>query len=106
MLKKLSYLLAAGMAAATLSGAVLAADDMSTEAIAERIAPVGQVYTAKDLEGIAIAAAAPAAASSATIPVPPAPPSEVTRPPGSHASPRDSTPCANTPSKASPARLA
>ena len=49
VLKKLSYLLAAGMAAATLSGAVLAADDMSTEAIAERIAPVGQVYTAKDL---------------------------------------------------------
>jgi cytochrome c5 len=37
VLKKLSYLLAAGMAAATLSGAVLAADDMSTEAIAERI---------------------------------------------------------------------
>jgi hypothetical protein len=88
VLKKLSYLLAAGMAAATLSGAVLAADDMSTEAIAERIAPVGQVYTAKDLEGIATAAAAPAAASSgpvtarpcsrapaspATIPVPPAP---------------------------------
>ena len=62
--EKLSYLLAAGMAAATLSGAVLAADDMSTEAIAERIAPVGQVYTAKDLEGIATAAAAPAAASS------------------------------------------
>ena len=64
MLKKLSYLLAAGMAAATLSGAVFAADEMSTEAIAERIAPVGQVYTAKDLEGIATAAAAPAAASS------------------------------------------
>lgn len=64
VLKKLSYLLAAGMAAATLSGAVFAADEMSTEAIAERIAPVGQVYTAKDLEGIATAAAAPAAASS------------------------------------------
>ena len=64
VLKKLSYLLAAGMAAATLSGAVFAADEMSTEAIAARIAPVGQVYTAKDLEGIATAAAAPAAASS------------------------------------------
>ena len=64
--EKLSYLLAAGMAAATLSGAVLAADDMS-EAIAERIAPVGQVYTAKDLEGIATAAAAPAAASSVLV---------------------------------------
>lgn len=64
MLKKLSYLLAAGMAAATLSGTVFAADEMSPEAIAERIAPVGQVYTAKDLEGIATAAATPAAASS------------------------------------------
>ena len=68
MLKKLSYLLVAGMAAASLSGAALAAesaaDEMSHEAIAERIAPVGQVYTAKDLEGIATAAAAPAAASS------------------------------------------
>jgi cytochrome c len=106
VLKKLSYLLAAGMAAATLSGAVLAADDMSTEAIAERIAPVGQVYTAKDLEGIATAAAAcgsllrprdgetvfkgacfachDTGAAGA--------PSEVTRPPGSHASPRGSTP--------------
>ena len=109
------------MAAATLSGAVLAADDMSTEAIAERIAPVGQVYTAKDLEGIATAAAAPAAASSGprdgeTVfkgacfachdTGAAGAPSEVTRPPGSHASPRDSTPCANTPSKASPARLA
>ncbi|MBV7439631.1 c-type cytochrome [Aeromonas encheleia] len=68
VLKKLSYLLAAGIAAASLSGAALAAesaaDEMSPEAIAERIAPVGQVYTAKDLEGIATAAAAPAAASS------------------------------------------
>ena len=61
VLKKLSYLLAAGMAAATLSGAVFAADEMSTEAIAERIAPVGQVYTTKDLEGIATAAAMVAA---------------------------------------------
>ena len=68
MLKKLSYLLAAGIAAASLSGAALAAesaaDGMSAEAITERIAPVGQVYTAKDLEGIAAAAVAPAAASS------------------------------------------
>ena len=51
------------MVAATLSGAVLAADDMSTEAIAERIAPVGQDYTAKELEGIATAGAAPVAAA-------------------------------------------
>lgn len=64
MLKKLSYLLAVGMTAASLSGAVLAADEMSPEAIAERIKPIGQVYTAKDLEGIAGASAAPAAASS------------------------------------------
>ncbi len=64
MLRKLSYLLVAGMAVASLSGTVFAADEMSAEAIAERIAPVGQVYTAKDLEGIATAAAAPAAASS------------------------------------------
>lgn len=64
MLKKLSYLLAVGMTAASLSGAVLAADDMSPEAIAERIKPIGQVYTAKDLEGIAGAGAAPAAAAS------------------------------------------
>ncbi len=46
------------MTAASLSGVVLAADDMSPEAIAERIKPVGQVYTAKDLEGIATAGAA------------------------------------------------
>ncbi|BBT78406.1 cytochrome c [Aeromonas veronii] len=64
MLKKLSYLLAVGMTAASLSGAVLAADDMSPEAIAERIKPIGQVYTAKDLEGIAGAGAAPAATAS------------------------------------------
>lgn len=64
MLKKLSYLLAAGMTAATLSGAVFAADEQSPEAIAERIKPIGQVYTAKDLEGIAGAGAAPAAAAS------------------------------------------
>ena len=64
MLKKLSYLLAVGMTAASLSGAVLAADDMSPEAIAERIKPIGQVYTAKDLEGIAGAGAAPAAPAS------------------------------------------
>ncbi|WP_378005064.1 c-type cytochrome [Aeromonas jandaei] len=64
VLKKLSYLLAVGMTAASLSGAVFAADDMSPDAIAERIKPVGQVYTAKDLEGIAGAGAAPAAAAS------------------------------------------
>ena len=64
MLKKLSYLLAVGMTAASLSGAVLAADDMSPEAIAERIKPIGQVYTAKDLEGIAGVGAAPAATAS------------------------------------------
>ncbi|MGL5339893.1 MAG: c-type cytochrome [Aeromonas veronii] len=64
VLKKLSYLLAFGMTAASLSGAVLAADEMSPEAIAERIKPIGQVYTAKDLEGIASASAAPAAAAS------------------------------------------
>lgn len=64
MLKKLSYLLAVGMTAASLSGAVLAADELSPEAIAERIKPIGQVYTAKDLEGIAGAGAAPAAAAS------------------------------------------
>lgn len=64
MLKKLSYLLAVGMTAASLSGAVLAADDLSPEAIAERIKPIGQVYTAKDLEGIAGAGAAPAATAS------------------------------------------
>jgi cytochrome c5 len=64
VLKKLSYLLAVGMTAASLSGAVLAADEMSPEAIAERIKPVGQVYTAKDLEGIAGASAAPAATPS------------------------------------------
>ena len=64
MLKKLSYLLAVGMTAVSLSGAAFAADDMSPDAIAERIKPVGQVYTAKDLEGIAGAGAAPAAAAS------------------------------------------
>lgn len=64
VLKKLSYLLAVGMTAASLSGAALAADEMSPEAIAERIKPIGQVYTAKDLEGIAGAGAAPAAAAS------------------------------------------
>lgn len=64
MLKKLSYLLAVGMTAVSLSGAVFAADDMSPEAIAERIKPIGQVYTAKDLEGIAGAGAAPAATAS------------------------------------------
>ncbi|QSR71728.1 c-type cytochrome [Aeromonas jandaei] len=64
VLKKLSYLLAVGMTAVSLSGAVFAADNMSPDAIAERIKPVGQVYTAKDLEGIAGAGAAPAAAAS------------------------------------------
>ncbi|MGN5138786.1 c-type cytochrome [Aeromonas sp. 164P] len=64
VLKKLSYLLAVGMTAVSLSGAVFAADDMSPEAIAERIKPIGQVYTAKDLEGIAGAGAAPAATAS------------------------------------------
>ena len=64
MLKKLSYLLAVGMTAASLSGAVLAADEMSPEAIAERIKPIGQVYTAKALEGIAGAGAPPAATAS------------------------------------------
>ncbi|MFM5402566.1 c-type cytochrome [Aeromonas veronii] len=64
VLKKLSYLLAVGMTAASLSGAVLAADEMSPEAIADRIKPIGQVYTAKDLEGIAGASAAPTAAAS------------------------------------------
>lgn len=64
MLKKLSYLLAVGMTAVSLSGAVFAADNMSPDAIAERIKPVGQVYTAKDLEGIAGAGAAPVAAAS------------------------------------------
>ncbi len=64
MLKKLSYLLAVGMTAVSLSGTVFAADNMSPDAIAERIKPVGQVYTAKDLEGIAGAGAAPAAAAS------------------------------------------
>jgi cytochrome c5 len=64
VLKKLSYLLAVGMTAVSLSGAVFAADDMSPDAIAERIKPVGQVYTTKDLEGIAGAGAAPAAAAS------------------------------------------
>ncbi len=64
MLKKLSYLLAVGMTAVSLSGAAFAADNMSPDAIAERIKPVGQVYTAKDLEGIAGAGAAPAAAAS------------------------------------------
>ncbi len=64
MLRKLSYLWAVGVTAISLSGATFAADEMSPEAIAERIAPVGQVYTAKDLEGIATAAAPAAAASS------------------------------------------
>ncbi|WP_219272830.1 c-type cytochrome [Aeromonas jandaei] len=64
VLKKLSYLLAVGMTAVSLSGTVFAADNMSPDAIAERIKPVGQVYTAKDLEGIAGAGAAPAAAAS------------------------------------------
>ncbi|MGY3862979.1 c-type cytochrome [Aeromonas lacus] len=64
VLKKLSYLLAVGMTAVSLSGAAFAADNMSPDAIAERIKPVGQVYTAKDLEGIAGAGAAPAAAAS------------------------------------------
>ena len=56
MLRKLSCLLVAGITVASLSGAVFAADDMSPDAIAERIKPVGDVYTAKDLEGIAPAA--------------------------------------------------
>ena len=61
MLKKLSYFLTAGMMAASFSGAVLAANEMSPDAIAERIKPVGQVYTAKELEGIVGASAAPSA---------------------------------------------
>ncbi|MGY3859817.1 c-type cytochrome [Aeromonas intestinalis] len=64
VLRKLSYLWAVGVTAISLSGAAFAADEMSPEAIAERIAPVGQVYTAKDLEGIATAAAPAAAAAS------------------------------------------
>ncbi|MGL4716594.1 MAG: c-type cytochrome [Aeromonas sp.] len=63
VLKKLSYWLAVGMTAASLSGVALAADDLSAEAIAERIKPVGQVYTAKDLEGIVGASATAAAAT-------------------------------------------
>jgi len=64
VLKKLSCLLSAGMVAAMLCGTVHATDEMSPDAIAERIKPVGQTYTAKDLEGIG-AAAAPAATSNA-----------------------------------------
>lgn len=57
MSKKLSYLLAAGLVATSVSTAALAANqDMSPQAIAERIKPVGNVYSAKDLEGIATAA--------------------------------------------------
>ncbi|MCS3457527.1 cytochrome c5 [Aeromonas sp. BIGb0405] len=67
MLRKLSCLLVAGIAVASLSGAALAAksaaDEMSPDAIAERIKPVGDVYTAKDLEGIAPAATASTASS-------------------------------------------
>ncbi|WP_172954942.1 c-type cytochrome [Aeromonas sobria] len=63
VLKKLSYLLAVGMTAASLSGVVLASDEMSPEAIAERVKPIGQVYTAKDLEGIVGASATAAAAT-------------------------------------------
>lgn len=56
MSKKLSYLLAAGLVATSVSTAALAANqDMSPQAIAERIKPVGNVYSAKDLEGIATA---------------------------------------------------
>ncbi|MGL5992714.1 MAG: c-type cytochrome [Aeromonas sobria] len=63
VLKKLSYLLTVGMTAASLSGAVLASAEMSPEAIAERVKPIGQVYTAKDLEGIVGASATAVAAT-------------------------------------------
>ncbi|MFG0832932.1 c-type cytochrome [Aeromonas bivalvium] len=64
VLRKLSCLMVAGIAVASLSGAAFAADEMSPEAIAERIKPVGDVYTAKDLEGIAPAATASTTAAS------------------------------------------
>ena len=64
MLKKLSYLLAVGMTAASLSGAVLAADDMSPKPMAQRSKPKGRFNSAKVLEGIAGAGAAPAATAS------------------------------------------
>nr|WP_116475426.1 c-type cytochrome [Zobellella maritima] len=54
----LRNLLLAGVAAASLSGMAYAANDMSSEAIAERTKPVGSVYTAADLEGIIDTAAA------------------------------------------------
>ncbi|MGO4999723.1 c-type cytochrome [Oceanisphaera sp. W20_SRM_FM3] len=59
LLKKLMLV---GVAAAALSGMAYAANDMSSEAVAERTKPVGSVYTAADLEGIV--AAAPAGADS------------------------------------------
>lgn len=49
LLKKLMLV---GVAAAALSGMAYAANDMSSEAIAERTKPVGSVYTAAELEGI------------------------------------------------------
>ncbi|MBU3825574.1 MAG: c-type cytochrome [Candidatus Oceanisphaera merdipullorum] len=51
-----------GVAAAALSGMAYAANDMSSEAIAERTKPVGSVYTAAELEGIV--GAAPASTDS------------------------------------------
>lgn len=48
-----------------LLGLAVQAADMSPEAIAERIRPVGEVYRAKDLEGIAGAASGQAATAPA-----------------------------------------
>ncbi|KUE78518.1 cytochrome c5 family protein [Aeromonas schubertii] len=65
VLKQLSHLLVVGITAASLSTAALAAtQDMSPEAIAERTKPVGSVYSAQDLEGIAPAATQTTSASS------------------------------------------
>ncbi|MGL5293955.1 MAG: c-type cytochrome [Aeromonas sp.] len=58
VLIKNRYLLMMIMAAASCSGVVLAADQMSPAAIAERIKPVGQVYSAHDLAGFVGASAA------------------------------------------------
>lgn len=65
MLKKLSYLLVTGFAVLNVSGPAIAADAMSAEAIAERIKPVGQVYSAEQLAGIAASAAPTASTASA-----------------------------------------
>ncbi|WP_193002595.1 c-type cytochrome [Aeromonas simiae] len=65
VLPKLNHLLAAGLAALCLSATVQSAEQaLSPDAIAERIKPVGSVYSAKDLEGIATAATPAPAASS------------------------------------------